>query len=95
MLSDLIQSHLIEFAFQQGPLALLQHRSQMQKVETCIVPWLLSRYWVNYKRDGGDAVLMEMIIALVKRDNLAGLADQIDLVKDRHAMAMREIAKRA
>ena len=38
---------------------------------------------------------MEMIIALVKRDKLAGLADQIDLLKDRHAMAMREIAKRA
>ena len=39
--------------------------------------------------------MMEMIIALVKRDNLAGLADQIDLMKDRHAMAMCEIAKRA
>ena len=38
---------------------------------------------------------MEMIIARVKRDNLAGLADQTDLLKDRHAMAMREIAKRA
>ena len=38
---------------------------------------------------------MEMIIALVKRDNLAGLADQIDLLKDWHAMAMREIAKHA
>ena len=36
--------------------------------------------------------MMEMIIALV---NLAGLAEQIDLLKDRHAMAMREIAKRA
>ena len=40
---------------------------------------------------------MEMIImiSLVKRDKLAGLADQIDLLKDRHAMAMSKIAKRA
>ena len=43
---------------------------------------------------GGHGVVMEMIIAPVKRDNLAGLADQIDLLKDRHAMAMREIAER-
>ena len=28
-------------------------------------------YWVNYKRDGGHAVVMQMNIALVKRDNLA------------------------
>ena len=92
---DLIQCHLIEFAFRQGLLALLQHQSQTQKVQTCIVPWLLSRYGVNYKRDGGHAVVIEMLIALVKCDNLAGLADHIDLLKDRHAMAMREIAKRA
>ena len=56
---------------------------------------MLSRYEVNYKRDGGHVVVMEVIIALVKRDNLAGLVDQIDLLKDRHAMAMSEIAKRA
>ena len=55
----------------------------------------MSRYVVNYKRDCGHVVVMAMIIALVKRDNLASLADQIDLLKDKHAMAMREIAKRA
>ena len=43
----------------------------------------------------GHVVVMVMIIALVKRDILAGLADQIDLLKDRHEMAMCEIAKRA
>ena len=50
---------------------------------------------MNYKRDGGHVVVMEMIIGLVKRDNLAGLADRINLLKDRHAMIMFEIAKRA
>ena len=37
--------------------------------------------------------MMEMIVALVKRDNLAGLADQIELLKDRHVMAMRVVAR--
>ena len=36
------------------------HQSQTQKVQTCIVPWLLSRYGVDYKRDGGHVVVMEM-----------------------------------
>ena len=35
----------------------------------------------------GDGESLERIIALVKRDSLAGLADQIDLLKDKHAMA--------
>ena len=52
-----------------------------QKVQTCIVPWLLSRFGATYKRDAGPAVVKEMIIALIKRDNLVGLADQIDLLK--------------
>ena len=62
MLSDLnlIQSHLIKFAIGQGQLALLQHQSQTQKVQNCIVPWLLSRYGVDYKRGGGHVVVMEM-----------------------------------
>ena len=38
----------------------------------------LSRYGVNNKKDGGHAVVKEMIIALVKRDNFAGLTDQIE-----------------
>ena len=57
---------------------------------------VLSMYGVNHKRDGGNVVVMEIIIAqfaLVKRINLAGLADQIDLLKDRHAMAMRNAAQ--
>ena len=33
--------------------------------------WLLSRYWVSYKRDSGHVAVMHMIIAVVKRDNLA------------------------
>ena len=35
-----------------------------------------------------------MIIALIKRDNMAGLADHIDLLKDRHALAMGKLAKK-
>ena len=55
------------------------------------------KVWGQLQGDDGHAVVMEMIIALVKHDNLAGLAgaDQIDLLKGRHAMAMREIANRA
>ena len=53
---DLIKFNSISFnriCLGQGALALLQHRSQTQNVQTCIVPWLLSRYGVDYKRDGG------------------------------------------
>ena len=41
---------------------------------------VLSRYWVNYKRDGGQVVVMQMIIALVKRDNLARHLRATDVV---------------
>ena len=60
---DLIEFNSISFnqiCLWTGPLALLQHQSQTQKVQTCIVPWLLSRCGVDYKRDAGHLVVMEM-----------------------------------
>ena len=42
--------------------------------------WLLSRYCVNYIRDGGHVVVMQMNIALVKRDNLARHVRATDVV---------------
>lgn len=74
---------------------MLEARAITQKVQANVVPWLLSRYGVAYKRDGGPKVVKDMIIALVKRDNLAGLADQIDLLKDRHSLALTKLAKKA
>ena len=74
---------------------MLEARVITQKVQANIVPWILSKYGVAYKRDGGPKVVKDMIIALVKRDNLAGLADQIDLLKDRHTLALTKIAKKA
>ena len=71
---DLIEFNSISFnriCLWTGQLALLQHQSQTQKVQTCIVPWLLSRYGVDYKRDGCHVVVMQIITAPVKRDNLA------------------------
>ena len=41
------------------------------------------RLGAAYNRDACPAVVKEMIIALIKDDNLAGLSDQIDLLKDR------------
>ena len=61
----------------------------MTGVQTCALPiyliqshfqWLLWRYWANYKRDGGHVVVMQMIIALVKRDNLARQVRTTDVV---------------
>ena len=47
------------------------------------------------QEDGGPNGVKEMFIALIKRDNMAGLADHIDLLKDRHALAMGKLAKKA
>ena len=90
-----IEQNLMACVFRQGPLVLLQARPMTQKVQNNIVPWLLSRFGAAYKRDDGPNVVKEMIIALIKRDNMAGLADHIDLLKDRHALAMGHIAKKA
>ena len=66
----------------RGQLALLQACPMTQDVQNNIVLWLLSRFCAADKRVGGPNVVKEMIIALIKSVNMAGLTDQIDLLKD-------------
>ena len=59
----------------------------MRVLQLSLVPWLISRFGVAYKRDGSPDVVREMIVVLIERDNISGLGKEIDLLKDRHAKA--------
>ena len=56
-----------------------------------IVLWLQSRFGTAYKRDGGPNVVKKIITAPIKRDKMAGLADHINVLKDKHALAMGKL----
>lgn len=79
----------------QGPLRIFDDRTIAQDLQTSLVPWLISRFGVAYKRDGSPEVVRDMITALIVRDNIGGMAREIDLLKARHKNAFDEIAKRA
>lgn len=81
--------------FGQGPLKIFDSRAYAQVFQGCLVPWLISRYGVAYKRDGSPDVVRDMLAALIERDDIGGLGKGIDLLKVRHAKAFDEIAKRA
>lgn len=96
MLAVFACRQLILCSFGQGPLAIFdKNRVVAQQLQLSLVPWLISRFGVAYKRDGSPDVVREMIVALIERDNISGLGKEIDLLKDRHAKAFDGIARRA
>ena len=47
---------------------------------------------IAYKRGDSLDIIRRMLIALIQRDHLSGLAKDIDLLKDRHALAFDRTA---
>jgi hypothetical protein len=82
--------------FGQGPLIIFSgDRKLAQALQGSLVPWLISRFGVTYKRDGSPDIVRNMIAALIARDDIGGLGREIDLLKDRHVKAFDAIAKKA
>ena len=50
---------------------------------------------IAYKRGDSLDIIRRMLIALIQRDHLSGLAKDIDLLKDRHALAFDRTAYEA
>ena len=68
-----------------------------QKLQKSIVPWLISIYGIQAKTSikTDQAIVPKMIVGLVKRDNLCGLASTFNSLTNQHADTFERIVNNA
>ena len=80
---------------QQGPLSKLLKRKIAQHIQSNLVPWIVSKYGALYRKECSNDTVRNMIIAIIERDDVAGLGASIKSLAVRYKSAFDSLAKKA
>ena len=80
-----------EFVFSQGPLGQLATRKVSQRFQGVLVPWIISKYGILYKKDCAAKDVRSMLLAIIQCDNIAGLGKDIKVLAARNQMEFDNI----
>ena len=71
-----------------------KNKGRATSLQRVLVPWLISKYGMSYKSARLD-VVMQMVEAIIDRDDLLELGVLCRLAKKTHAIGFNTVVKRA
>ena len=71
---------------------MLEHKSVSTVLQKSIVPWLIALFGLEYAVKTTANVVRQMVAALVKRDNIKGLAERYDQLAEQFPETVEAIA---
>ena len=86
---------MLNVILHQGPLSKLRNRRIAQHIQSNLVPWIVSKYGPLCRTGCSSQTVRNMLIAIIERDDLAGLGTSIKTLPGRYKMAFDELAKKA
>jgi hypothetical protein len=86
---------MLNVILHQGPLSKLRNRKIAQHIQSNLVPWIVSKYGPLCRTGCSSQTVRNMLIAIIERDDLAGLGTSIKTLAGRYKMAFDELAKKA
>ncbi len=84
----------VTLEIEKGPFAIFDHRPNATNLQRLIVPWLIATYGLSFPKSIENAVLKQMLVAIIDQNKLLGPFDSCAEQSKIYAVGFQDLVKK-